>query len=395
MRKLKRAYLKKQRKRFRYKALTAGTAAAITLGTGAGIHKAFAGNTEPAPDGHQIAVSQDSDSDLLADTEEFSIGYQPFNSDQNKNEMQDGVELAIHLAAIIDELPIYIPGTKMPIPNEAYKIEHLMYGLEKCDICGENVNMGGIEIVNPRINMTFPDPNDPLDGQLLPELAIHYMRHGSFDCLGDIHSGRVDISRLLRVLEVRFPYSPDKHQLPIDDNDTDNDLLTDDEELTSGYNLHDADQNDNLIPDGVDLAKQCVEVIDSLPEVDPNGPEIAYMIYKESFMMRGLENCDICSKSVNMGYWQVTNSRLGQSIEVPEIVLHYMEHGSFNYAGDVHGTGRIDVSLLKKILEMPQRCGDLGTIYKPADVNKDCRVDSNDLVEYIEKWVEQSDSDSD
>ena len=111
--------------------------------------------------------------------------------------------------------------------------------------------------------------------------------------------------------------------------------------------------------------------------------------------MRGLERCDICGQNVNMGYWLITNSNLRLSLEVPVITLHYMEHGSLSYAGDVHGKGRIDVTLLKKILEMPQQCCDLGTILSPADVNQDCKVDADDLNEFIRIWLEEINNDSD
>src|SRR4030042_807236 len=71
-------------------AVAAGVAAAITFGT-AGLNKAFAGDS---PDQHQLIVSQDADADQLANTEESAIGYRPFNSDQNRNGIPDGVELA-------------------------------------------------------------------------------------------------------------------------------------------------------------------------------------------------------------------------------------------------------------------------------------------------------------
>ncbi|MBN2590297.1 MAG: hypothetical protein JXA96_10580 [Sedimentisphaerales bacterium] len=389
MRKLKRAYRKnaKQRSNFKQKALTAGAVAAITFGVNAGIQKAYANdNSAILPDNHQKAVHQDSDSDLLSNSEEFAIGYDPFKQDQNKNGIVDGVELAQRVAKVVDALPVYVPNTYMPLPNETYKISHLMRGLETCDICGEYVNMGGYEIVNPKLNMTFPDPNDPLDNKFLPELAVHYMSHGSFDCFGEIHDGRVDIPRLLRVLEVQFPYESNEHQLAIEETDTDNDLLTDNEELSSGFNLNDSDQNNNLIPDGIEFAKQCAAAIDSLPEVDSQSK---HTIYKESFMMFGLEKCDICGEYVNMGFFRITNATLGLSIEVPVITWHYMEHGSFSYSGDVHGKGRIDVALLKKILDMPQQCGDLGTIYSPADVNQDCIVDISDMTDFVEIWLNE------
>ncbi|GAI36544.1 unnamed protein product, partial [marine sediment metagenome] len=143
--------------------------------------------------------------------------------------------------------------------------------------------------------------------------------------------------------------------------------------------------------DGIELARQCAEVISELPVLDPNGPEVLYSVYKESFLQRGLETCEVCGVTVNMGYWKITNAKLDQSIEVPEILNHYMEHGSFSYSGDVHEKGRIDVAVLVKILEMPRRCGDLGTIYLPGDLNEDCRVDIDDLAAFVERWLEHTD----
>jgi len=394
MKRLRRAHqrrIKKSRKplrgKLRFKAIAAGTAAAVTLGT-AGLNKALAYNS---PDLHQQIVSQDADADQLANAEEAAIGYRPFNSDQNRNEIPDGVELAKRLATAIKELPSYIPGTSMPIPNRTYKIQHLLFGLERCDICGLQVNMGGYEIINPNLNFSYPDPNDPLEGMFLPELALHYMEHGSFDCNGDIHQGRVDIPRLLRVLELRFPNDPNEHQLAVEKPDLDGDLLTDGEELTAGFNLYNADQDEDLVPDGIELAKQCADCLDALPIQDPNGPEILHAIQKVSFLQRGIEYCDICGTGVNMGFWQIKNSRLDLTIDVSEIELHYIRHGSFSFAGDVHGKGRLDIALLVKVLEMPQRCGDLGTIYLPADTNKDCQVNLADLTELIEQWLEGKD----
>ena len=132
-------------------------------------------------DEHQQSVSQDADADLLADREEVAIGYQPFISDQNLNLVPDGVELARRCAALINELYVYIPGTMMPIPNKTYRVRYAMFGIERCDICGQEVNMGGSEIINPILGLRYPDPNDPLDGAFLPDLALHYMEHGSFD----------------------------------------------------------------------------------------------------------------------------------------------------------------------------------------------------------------------
>jgi hypothetical protein len=389
MRRLKRAYQRRTQKRekLRRRAIAAGTAAAITLGAGASLNKAFAKDTA---EGHQQPVILDADADLLTDAEEVGIGYQPFTSDQNRNAIPDGVELAQRCAAVINELDTYFPGTMMPIPNKTHRIRRAMFGVERCDICGQEVNMGGSEIINPMLELRYPDPNDPLEGAFLPDLALHYMEHGSFDCFGDIHSGRADVARLLRVLELRYPFDPNEHRLPVGGDDLDGDLLTDAEELAGGYDLYDADQDDDLTPDGIELAGQCAEVIDALPVFDPNGPEV-HALHKVNFMQRGLEYCDICGMSVNMGYWQIKNLKLGLSIDIPELVLHYMQHGSFSYAGDVHGKGRMDVARLVKILEIPRRCGDLGTIYLPADFNRDCQVDSADFLEFAERWLQDAD----
>jgi hypothetical protein len=403
MRRLKRAYQRQAQKRykfpctksgtgFRRRAITAGTAAAITLSAGAGLNKALA-KDKPVIITHQLPVSRDADADLLSDVEETAIGYRPFIADQNRNKIPDGAELAQKCLAYINDLPIYVPDTMMPIPNQTYKIQHALFGIERCDICGQEVNMGGVEIINPNLGLSYPDPNDPLEGEFLPELALHYMEHGSFDCFGDVHAGRVDIARLLRTMELRYPEDPNEHQLAVTD-DLDGDFMTDSEELAAGYDLYDADQDDDLTTDGIELARQCAEAVDALPVFDPNGPEVN-AIYKVNYLQRGLEICSICGEAVNMGYWQITNLKIGLSIDVPVLALHYMEHGSFSYDGNVHEKSRIDLALLVKILEMPRRCGDLGTIYWPADLNRDCKVDSEDFAIFTEQWLQNIDSNED
>ena len=373
MKRLRRAYQRHRgrRKKFKYRAIAAGSAAVITFGTGISLSYTLAGYT---PDKHQLSISQDADRDLLANMEELAIGYCVFKPDQNRNQIPDGMELAQRCAAVIEQLPWEEEVTE---PNQTYKWLTATFGLETCDICGTTVNMGPAGIVNPRLGLRVD----------CPLIAMHYMEHGSFGYKGDEYTGRVGVAALLRALELRFPYDPNEHQLAVDGNDLDRDLLTDNEELAAGYNLYNTDQDEDLTPDGIELARQCAEVISELPVLDPNGPEVSYSVYKESFLQRGLETCEVCGVTVNMGYWKITNAKLDQSIEVPEILSHYMEHGSFSYWGDVHEKGRIDVALLGKILEMPRQCGDLGTIYPPGDLNQDCRVDIDDLTVFFEQWL--------
>lgn len=391
MRRLKRAHQKyareqaKRHKKFRQRAVAAGTAAAITLGAGVGINKALA----HTPDIHELPVSQDADADLLANKEELAIGYRVFNADQNRSGIPDGVELAKRCVADVNELPMW-DGQGDP-PNEIYKISHAFFGVEQCDVCGQWIHMGGWEIVNPRLGVSYPDSSDPLEGSFLPDLALHYMEHGSFDCYGDIHQGRVDLSRLMAVLERPLPYEPNEHQLPVDGNDLDGDLLTNSEELEAGYNLHDPDQDNDLTPDGIELAKQCAAIIDELPWQKDALPSETYKWHGSQW---GLETCDICGATVNMGPAGVVNPKLDLSVDCPLIAIHYMEHGSFSYTGDVH-TGRIDVAALVRALEIPRRCGDLGTLYLPGDLNEDCKVNFADFAKFADKWLDSTDPSQD
>jgi hypothetical protein len=91
-----------------------------------------------------------------------------------------------------------------------------------------------------------------------------------------------------------------------------------------------------------------------------------------------------------MGFWRVINSASGASLDLPAIALHYMQHGSFNHAGDVH-VGRTDVAALVGILELPRRCGDPGIAMPLGDLNGDCRIDLNDLAELANRWLASTD----
>jgi hypothetical protein len=357
------------------------------------------------PNDHQLPVAKDADVDLLANKEEFAIGYQPFDDDQNENEIPDGVELAKRCAADVNDLPQWY-GQGDP-PEETYKIEHALDGLEQCDICGQWIHMGGWEIINPKLGVHYPEPNSPLDRMFLPDLALHYMNHGSFDCYGGIHRGRVNIALLLHVLEFRFPEYWNSHLLPLDyvlepvgqlasdANDLDGDLLADSEELKAGYNLYNPDQDRDLTSDGIELVKQCCGVIDALPVYDPYGGEPPpKQTYKVEHEARGEETCHICAAAINMGFVEIINPQLELRIEVPFISLHYMEHTSFSYAGSIN-IGRVDVPLLVKILEMPRHCGDLGTIYLPGDLNEDCSENLKDIADVANRWLECTDPERD
>jgi len=361
--------LKRKKSRRTNKVAAAAASAAIVAGAVAVTGKAMA----HPPDPHELPVALDTDADLLATAEELAIGYRPFHDDQNHNQTPDGAELAKRCAQIIDQLPFQEDAAA----GETYKQYAYTFGLETCEICGAQINMGGAVIVNPRLNLTAA----------FPLIGIHYLEHGSFSYAGSVHEGRIDLPLLLRVLELRFPHVPDEHELAVGGDDLDDDQLTDAEELAAGFNLYHPDQDENLTPDGVDLAGQCAAAIDQLPHYYEGITET----YKITFEQRGLETCQTCGRTVNMGYVQITNPQLALTLDVPFVTLHAMQHGSFNYAGNVHGSGRIDVPLLVQILGIPNQCGHLGTAYLPADLNRDCHVNWQDFALFAQQWGQDTD----
>ena len=233
MRRLRRAYGKytKANRVFRRRVITMGAAAAVSIAGGA----SAAGPVIPVGDRHQMIAAQDADRDFLADREEQAIGYQPFSADQNGNTFPDGIELAAYCADAISRLPIQADAHDR---TQTYKNERLLLGSELCEVCGESINMGTVEIINPRLGLRVE----------LPIIAVHFMEHGSFGYAGELHRGRSNVPVLLRALGIRFPFDPNEHQLALDysvdkgavvgdSNDLDGDLLTDSEELAAGLSL--------------------------------------------------------------------------------------------------------------------------------------------------------------
>jgi hypothetical protein len=169
--------------------------------------------------------------------------------------------------------------------------------------------------------------------------------------------------------------------------------------LATGLNLYNPDQDANLMPDGVELAMQFADAIEALPLYDPdNGLPVPDEPYKIDHKLRGLELCEVCGESVNMGHQEVINPKLELSTDVYFIASHYMSHGSLSFSGlqidpphEPFHNGRIEVGLLARILEIPHRCGHLGTIYLPGDYNQDCIEDFKDFADFAEKWLQSTD----
>jgi hypothetical protein len=170
-------------------------------------------------------------------------------------------------------------------------------------------------------------------------MALHHLAHGGFGWKGgqlEGGEGRVDPVKLQDVLN-----GPGNgHQRPAV-HDADRDFLVAFEEAELGRDPANADQNGNQVPDGVDLAREAVDRITQLPtEADPQ------RVYRRDFMLRGVERCDVCGIWVNMGHLTVCNPVADLYCKLPYVALHYLEHGAFAYAGDVHGEDRLDVGLL-------------------------------------------------
>ena len=121
-----------------------------------------------------LPVWSDPDGDLLTSAEELALDRDPQNPDQNANHILDGPELARALAAEIAGLPDKAAN------DTVYRADFLLRGLERCDICGTNVNMGHLTICNPPAQLYAK----------LPYIALHYLEHGSFGFAGDVHAPR-------------------------------------------------------------------------------------------------------------------------------------------------------------------------------------------------------------
>lgn len=137
----------------------------------------------------------------------------------------------------------------------------------------------------------------------------------------------------------------DPHVVSITE-DRDGDGLKDSEETRLRTDPDDPDTDEDGVPDGVQLAKGMLKAIEDLD----TAPSKTHP-YKVEYIMRGLERCGMCGECVNMGYIVIVNPSKDIKVQVPYIALHYMEHGSLSYMGDLH-EGRIDPVKLAEALQL-------------------------------------------
>lgn len=133
---------------------------------------------------HWLQVAGDTDSDGMLASEELAFGMDPGDPDENGNAIPDGRELAPELASQVQGLPLG------PLPTETYAIDHFANGIYNCLICGEGINMGFREIV------------DPIGGRSMaaPFYNLHFMAHGSFSTDRDDIYSRVDPREIATIL---------------------------------------------------------------------------------------------------------------------------------------------------------------------------------------------------
>jgi len=250
------------------------------------------------PGPHAIpARAEDTDGDGLTDVEEARLGTNPNGGD-------DGRALSNDLLDVITELPRY------ELDNRPYLVEHEMDGIEQCEICGANFNMGSVEIVSPRDDMSIT----------FPYIGLHMLAHGGFAYDGTVNDGEV----LPLLLKTVLMSNGSAHWVNIA-NDSDDDGLADAEEAFFGLNPGNGDEDATEWPDGRELAARMAAKISILPE----GP-LPGQTYVVHHWTRGFYSCLVCGEAIDMGYMEVVDPVAVKSVNVPYYNHHFMEHGSFS-----------------------------------------------------------------
>jgi hypothetical protein len=255
-----------------------------------------------------LGLGQDSDQDLLSDTEEHGLGSIAQQPDENGNHILDGIDLATQLAVQIGGLP-----TK-PEGQGVYRVDVMLKGLEWCGICGQSVNMGHLTVCNPQAQLYAK----------LPYIALHFMEHGSLSYDGSVHGqGRLWIQHLVETLASRKP----SHLLSIGTDD-DKDGLMNPEEKWAGTQADRLDSDSDGVPDGPALAYELCQGLELLPRTP------AKTTYAIDHLLRGLVTCPVCGQTENMGWMEIVNPREDIRMQVSYLAQHFLRHGSFAYGGE-------------------------------------------------------------
>jgi hypothetical protein len=321
------------------------------------------------PDLHVLAPGDDTDADYLSYEEEILSGHSTHGFDTDGDGVPDGIAYAAFLLDLIDSLP---QGMQ---PDTPYRIDQATDGVETCDICGVQVDMGYVEIHNPMRELDV----------YVPYICLHYLEHGSLGYAGDIHVGRLDLARLKRVLLA----GDESHSLAVnpclpEDNDLDEDGLCDIEESFLGTDPLDADSDDDSIKDGPQAVERLLEMVAALPHQErTDGP---YLIEN---LFRGLETCEVCGAVFNMGYATIVNPVAGLSIDVPFVALHAMAHGSLVYDG-TENEGRVLPVVLHEVL---MSAGNSHWLAIDGDSDGDGLIDAEEAHFLLDPQIKDTDGD--
>ncbi len=277
------------------------------------------------------SVGDDTDFDLLGDYEEPLVETDLTDPDTDGDSLEDAPQVAERLLSAISVLPRSLRE------DGPYIVDHVERGIETCALCGEEMDMGYMEIVNPLEGFTLE----------IPYVSLHYLAHGSFGASGDIH---VNADMLPSVIDMVLTSTGHAHRLPIE-GDTDSDGLTDDEETALGLQPGNPDCDMDGTPDGPDLAMFLHDYIETLPVVDYGDPEPTDETYVKNFVVYGSYDCLTCGERLNMGYMLIVNPVKGVDTQIDYYDHHFMAHGSFS-TDRPDDYPRVDIEALVDVLDV-------------------------------------------
>jgi len=277
---------------------------------------------------HWWSTTDDMDRDGLSVSEEILIGSNWHVPDTDFNLVSDGVQWGTKLAEILE--------LGNPLLEFAFTVYHEpLMGIYNCEVCGEVVNMGSVTVTNKGTGLSIQ----------IPYMGVHALENGCtkytyracpYPC--GVVSGQVDLDLLKRVLTDPWAYSyVFPHPAPSRSGDTDGDGLTDAEEVALGT---DPDSG----ADGIKLAAELVSIIARLPR-----SESVNHTYMVEYEMDGVEQCEVCGGTFNMGHVDIVSPLDDMSVSVPYVALHAMAHGGFAYDG-THNDGEVLPLILRAVL---------------------------------------------
>jgi hypothetical protein len=297
-------------------------AAALTLCLSAGT---LPGQVIP-DSSHYIPVANDLDQDFLSDAEEIYVGSNFFYEYTLPWYMySDNVYWTSRFKAVIDALPT------TPQSDRPYREDYYMFGSETCQKCGIDINMGFVRLINPLRQMQID----------IPYIGLHFLDYYCFSYSGSLHASRIDLSTLKKIL---MPYDS-SHVLQVV-GDTDGDGLTDAEEDSLYFDSNNPDSNGDGLPDGAEVAEQLIRLLPLLKDT----PDSAHSRFTY-WPVFGVENCEICGATHNMGHIEFRNPENGKVYQIHFNGLHGLAHGSFAYDGSVWPNQRADAVELYRTMK--------------------------------------------